>query len=109
MNEIYIDEVFIQERITQLRMKKGVSARDMSLSLGQSEGYINAIENKHTLPSISVFFHICEYLGVTPMEFFDTGNKNPEKLKELIEDLKRLDDKALLHVAGLVKELAGKK
>lgn len=34
------------ERLAQLRLKKGVSARDMSLSLGQSESYINRIENK---------------------------------------------------------------
>lgn len=31
-----MDEIFIQERIAKLRIKKGVSARDMSLSLGQS-------------------------------------------------------------------------
>lgn len=24
------------------------------------------------------FFYICEYLGVTPQEFFDEGNANPE-------------------------------
>jgi len=106
MNEIYIDERFIQERITQLRIKKDVSAREMSLSLGQGGGYINSIENGHSLPSISVFLHICEYLGVTPAEFFDTENKNPEKLKELLRDLKRLDHKALLHISALVKELA---
>ena len=34
------------ERLTELRMERGVSARDMSLSLGQSESYINKIENK---------------------------------------------------------------
>ena len=44
------------ERLTQLRLKKGVSARDMSLSLGQSESYINRIESKKMLPSMSVFF-----------------------------------------------------
>ena len=31
-------------RLAQLRQAKGVSARDMSLSLGQSAGYINNIE-----------------------------------------------------------------
>lgn len=104
-----MDEQFIQERIAQLRIKKGVSARDMSLSLGQSESYINTIENKKSLPSMTVFLYICEYFGVTPMEFFDEENKNPEKLKELIEDLKRMDDKALSHMAGLAKELVNKK
>lgn len=103
-----IDETFIQERIAQLRTNKGVSARDMSLTLGQSESYINTIENKKSLPSMTVFLYICEYFGITPQEFFDVANTNPETLKELIENLKRLDKKALSHIAGLAKELAKK-
>ena len=34
-----------QLRLAQLRAKKGVSARDMSLSLGQNAVYINNIES----------------------------------------------------------------
>ena len=37
---------FFSKRLSKLRMEKGVSARDMSLSLGQSESYINRIENQ---------------------------------------------------------------
>ena len=59
-------EDFVPERIAQLRTKKGVSARDMSLSLGQANNYINNIENKKSLPAMQSFFYICEYLGVTP-------------------------------------------
>ena len=58
-------------RIAELRTQKGVSARDMSLSLGQSESYINKIENRRTLPSMTGFFYICEYLNITPQEFFN--------------------------------------
>ena len=65
-----IEEEFPQ-RLAELRTKKGVSARDMSLSIGQGPGYINNIENGHNLPSMSVFFYICDYLGITPSEFFD--------------------------------------
>ncbi len=32
------------KRLTQLRMNRGVSARDMSLSIGQSPNYIIGIE-----------------------------------------------------------------
>ena len=103
-----MNEKFIQERIAQLRIKKGVSARDMSLSLGQSESYINSIENKKSLPSMTVFLYICEYLRVTPTEFFDEENTNPEKLNELIELLKRLDSKRLSLMIELAKELAVK-
>lgn len=104
-----MDESFIQERIAQLRTKKGVSARDMSLTLGQSESYINTIENKKSLPSMSVFLYICEYFGITAQEFFDEGSDDPATLKELIADLKRLDEKSLSHIAGLAKELADKR
>ena len=43
-------------RLAELRGQKNVSARDMSLSLGQSESYINKIENRHILPSMAGFF-----------------------------------------------------
>lgn len=39
-------------RLSQLRHQKGVSARDMSISLGQCESYINKIENRKALPSM---------------------------------------------------------
>jgi transcriptional regulator with XRE-family HTH domain len=77
-------EEFIK-RLVELRMQKGVSARDMSLSLGQSPSYINNIENGISYPSMTVFFYICEYLGVTPQEFFDAGTTCPTKLQEIIK------------------------
>ena len=92
-------------RLAQLRSKKGVSARDMSLSIGQNHAYINNIESGKALPSMTIFFYICEYLNITPCEFFDTNSKNPEKLKSLIQDLKHLDDKQLDNIAEIVKGL----
>ena len=102
-----VKEEFIK-RLVELRMNKGVSARDMSLSIGQSAGYINNIENGVNLPSMSVFFYICEYLGVTPEEFFDLESKNPTKLDSIVKDLKHLDDKQLDTIASLVKDLIHK-
>jgi len=98
-------EDFLPERLAQLRIKKGVSARDMSLSLGQSESYINTIENKKALPSMAVFYYICEYLDITPEEFYDEKNKNPLLLNELIGEQKTLEDEALRHMLGLAKLL----
>ena len=94
-----------QTRLAQLREKKGVSARDMSLSIGQNPGYINNIETGKALPSMSGFFYICEYLQLSPKDFFDTDAKNPEKLNELIKDLKKLDDKQLDSIASIVQGL----
>ena len=35
---------WIPKRITELRLERGISAKGMSRSLGQSESYINKIE-----------------------------------------------------------------
>ena len=95
-------------RLTKLRLEKGVSARDMSLSLGQANNYINNIENKKSLPDMQSFFYICEYLGVTPQEFFDEGNAYPETLREFISEAKRLDPKSMQYILGIMKELNSK-
>ncbi|MDD2627205.1 MAG: helix-turn-helix transcriptional regulator, partial [Candidatus Methanomethylophilus sp.] len=55
-------------RLARLRELKGVSARDMSLSIGQNPGYINNIETGKSKPSLEGILYICEYLGVTPSE-----------------------------------------
>lgn len=99
------DEGFFSQRLTQLRMHKQVSARDMSLSLGQAANYINSIENRKAFPSMQSFFYICEYLGVTPQEFFDEGNAYPTRLNELICEARKLDEQSLGHIIALMKEL----
>ena len=91
------------ERLAKLRTMKGVSARDMSLSIGQSANYINKIESNKSFPSMTAFFYICEYLEISQQDFFDENNAFPEKLNELVEDLKKLDDKALSYIVGIVK------
>lgn len=97
-------EEFIK-RLVKLRMDRGVSARDMSLSLGQNHGYITSIENGNALPSMTGFFYICEYLKVTPAEFFDFDNRNPSKLNEILCDLKRLSSDKLEHISVIIKDL----
>ena len=100
-----MDEKAFSLRLAQLREKKGVSARDMSLSIGQNAGYINNIESGKSMPSLSGFFYICEYLGISPSDFFDVNAKNPTRLNELMEDLNRLNDKQLETIAALVKDI----
>ena len=100
---------FTQERIAKLRIQKDTSAREMSLALGQNESYINQIENKKALPSLPGLFYICEYLGVTPQEFFDEGNAYPQRLRQLVAEAQKLDDRALGRVLEIVKEINGEK
>ena len=98
-------EEFTQKRIAQLRMQKDVSARDMSLSLGQNNSYINQIENRKSLPSLQGLFYICEYFGITPQQFFDERNTYPVQLAELVDDMKKLDASTLAHISAIVKKI----
>lgn len=100
-----VDTEFIADRIAQLRTAKGVSARDMSLSIGLGENYINHIENKKALPSMQVFFYICEYLQIEPKDFFDDENSAPNEYNEAVKKLKRLNRKQLELVLALADEI----
>ena len=102
---MYLEEKDFAMRLAMLRTKKQVSAREMSLSIGQNPNYINHIETGSATPSLSGMFYICEYLGVTPSEFFDFESQNPAKLSKINEYLKKLDDEQREIVENLVKKL----
>ena len=101
-------EEFTQNRIAQLRMQKNVSARDMSLTLGQNNSYINQIENRRTVPSMTGFFYICEYLNITPQEFFNFDAAAPRKAKELLHEIEKLTPEQSEHILQLVRDLSHK-
>lgn len=96
---------FTAQRIAQLRMQKEVSARAMSLSLGQNSSYINQVENGKTMPSLQVLFWICEYFGITPREFFDTDVRAPVKVQELMSAAKDLNAEQLDNLIAIAKDL----
>ena len=92
-------------RLAKLREQKGVSARDMSLSLGQNAGYISNIECGRSLPSMTLFFYICEYLEISPQDFFDKDTVYPAELNSLINDLKKLKASQLGSISSIVKDM----
>ncbi|MBR1476833.1 MAG: helix-turn-helix transcriptional regulator [Lachnospiraceae bacterium] len=95
-------------RLSKLRLQKNVSAREMSLAIGQNPGYINNIESGKALPSMSCFFFICEYLDVSPRDFFDFEDKYPEELLDLIFNLKKLNGNQLKYISMLVSDLVSR-
>ena len=98
-------EAFVRERITQLRLKKGVSEYQMSYDLGHSRGYIYNISSGKSLPPMSEFFSICDYFNITPAESFDDGKSNPALIQEAISGLSQLSDEDVLLVLNLVNRL----
>ena len=101
-------EEFLIERIITLRSQKNVSAREMSLEIGQNESYINRIENKQAFPSMQAFFYICEYFQISPKEFFDDDNFYPIKINEILKELKKLDDVQLDTILSVINGLQHK-
>lgn len=90
---------FFSERLTCLRMSKSskLSSRKLSQELNQCESYINKIESGRALPSMEMFFKICEYFNITPSEFFlDTADpKQKSELEELYSSMSS-DSRSLL-------------
>lgn len=58
------------DRLRFLRNKKRISAREMSIALGQNVNYVNLIENGKRTPSLRGFFAMCDYLETSPEVFF---------------------------------------
>ncbi|MBO5197623.1 MAG: helix-turn-helix transcriptional regulator [Lachnospiraceae bacterium] len=96
---------FCSERVAQIRMERGLTARDLSLGLLQSESYINKIENRKALPSMKSFFSMCEYFNITPQDFFSADLEYPALIREIDEELFEMDEETLKLVLMLVKRL----
>lgn len=101
-------EDFVRDRITQLRLRKGVSEYQMSYDLGHSRGYIYNISSGKALPPLKEFFAICDYFGLTPQEFFDEEAKNPELIKKAVEGMRQLDESDMLMLLGFINRLLRK-
>ncbi len=100
-----INEEFVSKRLTELRIKKDVSEYQMSLELGHSRSYIQSISSGRVMPSMKEFLAICDYLDITPMQFFDEDTENPLLVQRAIQGLAWLRDKDLLMLIGLIDRM----
>ncbi|WP_312648595.1 helix-turn-helix transcriptional regulator [Aminipila sp.] len=100
-----MDDKFIRNRISELRIQKNISERSMSIELGHSPSYIHSIVSGKALPSMTEFLYICEYFNITPKEFFDVGINNPALIKSVIEDLNTLDEVQIINIYEIIKGL----
>ena len=103
-----MDKLFVRNRISELCSKNRVSKYKMSLDLGHSNSYILSISSGKALPSFSEFLCLCDYLGVTPKEFFDADIKEPQLVCKLKELAMNLTDDDLVTLITLAERLADK-
>ena len=99
-------EDLIRERITSLRLQKGLSESKLSYELGHSKGYIQSITSGHALPSMGEFLYLCQYFGVTPSDFFSTETEAPEVLSSLSETMRSLSREDAELLLALARRLA---
>ena len=100
-----MEEQFIRDRHTRLREEKQVSERKMSLDLGHSTSYIRSITSGRALPSMGEFLYICEYLGVTPMEFFNEDKATTLTQQKAIDYIYTMSDKDVELLIGFIERL----
>lgn len=91
-----MDTQFIRDRITQLRIQKGVSEYRMNYDLGHSRSYIYNISSGKSLPPMAEFLEICAYFEITPSQFFDDSMEKPAIMRTAIEELEKLNNEDLL-------------
>lgn len=103
-----MDENFVRQQLTELRIKKGVSEYKMSTDLGHSKSYIQSISSGRALPSLSEFIFMCEYLGITPRDFFDEENTEPILVRQLCNTVRKMPDKDLLALLNIAERLSEK-
>ena len=102
-------ENFFADRLRFLRNERNISAREMSLALGQNESYINKIETCQRSVSMSAFFNICDFLSITPSDFFieniHTTDFNSETFLSIY---KQLPQTQANHIFAIMQDLLKK-
>ena len=83
----------IIDRISHLRTKKGLSARELSLRIGKNPSYINRLEyRKDFEPTIGVFIDIIDVCESSFEEFFYSNLDSYQEDKKLLEFIKKLPE-----------------
>lgn len=100
-----MDETFIAERITELRLARNISEYQMSLELGQSKGYIQGITSGRCLPSARQLFNIADYFHLTISEFFDDGKHDSPAILEAVERMRQLSESDVKLLLELIRRM----
>lgn len=95
------------DRLRFLRNERNLSAREMSLALGQNESYINKIETGQRSLPMESFFKICDYLKISPATFFDDAVQNTDiETSSLVEAFRRLSPNQAETIYSIITDLA---
>ncbi len=87
---------FIGDRITSLRLAKGISEYGLSKSIGKCNNYINKLTSGSIQPSMETLVQICNYFGITLSQFFaEDSEQLPLNIAQIHALLPSLNDQQL--------------
>lgn len=102
-----MDMEYVRNKITEIRLKRGISEYQLSYDAGHSKNYIHNIVTGHSQPSVKELLYLIELLGISPRDFFDEQQefRNPYLSKEIVDGIKDMSDEDLEAVLLVVKRL----
>lgn len=100
---------YVQDKITELRLARGLSAYQLSYELGHSKNYIHNIVSGYSQTTVQELLYIMEYFNITPKDFFDESHDfaDPVCAKQILDSMKEMnadDLAALAHVVIKMKK-----
>ena len=98
---------FISDRVTKLRIQRGISEYEMSLALGQSGAYINKIALGKSMPSLEGLRNICEFFDISLSEFFNESLAIPTLYSEATSAIYDLTEQDVELLKKLIDRLRG--
>ena len=102
---LIMDETFIQERIRQLVADSGKSEKLVSRELGRSAGYIQSLTSGKSVPSLLMFFQVCEYFDIAPRDFFDPHISYPQPIQRILSYIYQMTEEDLAVLEPIAQRL----
>ncbi len=100
-------QLFIGERLKELRLKYGLSRRQLAKQSGVALSFINDIEKGTKSATVATLERICAAMGITLAEFFAPANREEEplspELRRLLENARKLNPEQLAALERMIK------
>ena len=121
-----MDKQLLGRRIRLVRKEKGHTGEELAELCHISPTYLRQIESGAKIPSLPLFvklcnalnvspaylfadvcrnMEVCDYLNITPMQFFDEAEQYPELVRMAFEELKGFDEDDLLFLITVFRRL----
>lgn len=97
---------FIGERVTTLRLAKGISEYSLSKNIGKCNNYINKVSSGAITPTIPTLSLICDFFGITLSQFFqDESTYVSPVASQIASRLPALNEEQLESLLAIIRAM----